>query len=132
MKRILTLSLVALVTFFVSCSKSNEDDGSKTYVTITNHFGTPLSNLTIGVLRGSSKTELVKNIGMLDQNEVSDKIEVKQKDTDAVMLFFDHYNGKTYMIMQPYNIVQGSSVNLEITSIVNTTEISKTSELYPK
>ena len=50
MKLILALSLATLL---VSCSKSKEDDKEKTYITITNHFGSPVNNLTIGVLRGS-------------------------------------------------------------------------------
>lgn len=96
------------------------------------NFGTPLQNLTIGVLKTSSKTELVKNIGLLDQNQKSGEIEVTQEDEDQVFLFFDHFSGKTYMIMQPYNIVQGSTTNLTITNIVNTTEIQKSSDMYPK
>ena len=123
---------LSLTMFLVSCSKSKEDDKGKTYITITNNFGSPLENLTIGVLRGSTETELVKNIGALDQNAVSGTIEVKQKDTDNVLLFFDLYNGKTYMIMQPYGIVQGSTANLIINSFVNVTQIEKTAALYPK
>ena len=125
--------LLPITTFLASCSKNDTDtDKGKTYITITNNFGSPLQNLTIGVLRGSTKMELVKNIGLLDQNAVSDKIEVKQKDTDFVTLFFDHFLGKTYMIHQPYGIVQGSTTNLTILSIVNTSEIQKSADLYPK
>lgn len=89
-------------------------------------------NLTVGVLKGSSKTELVKNIGTLDQNAVSSEIEVKHKDTDQVFIFFDHFSGKTYMVMQPYNITQGGKTSLTITSIVNVSEIQKSADMYPK
>ncbi|HEY8387592.1 MAG TPA: hypothetical protein VIK74_03260 [Parasegetibacter sp.] len=132
MKLTLAVFLMSASLFLASCSKDNmEDDDSETYITITNNFGTPLQNLTIGVMI-NSKTELVKNIGTLDQNAVSEKVQIKHKNVSEVFLFFDHYTGKTYMVLQPFGISQGTTSNLTLLSIANVLEIQKTSDKYPK
>lgn len=133
MKLLLFAVTLSLAAFLTSCSKKDGvEDKGQTFITITNNFGSPLQNLAIGVLKGSSETELVNTIQMLDQNAVSGKIEVKHKDTDKVFLFFDHFDGNTYMVMQPFPIVQGSTASLIITDFVNYVPIQKNTGMYPK
>ncbi len=109
----------------------DDSDESKSFVTVTNNYGVPLGNVTVGVLVSATKTDLVKNVGNLDQGAVSERIEITHEETDNVLIFFD-YNGKSYMIMQPYPFAEGGTTNLTITEIINVTEILKSSDLYPK